>query len=90
MNGVKNKFLQDDVRHTIETYDIVIISETHFAVRIKCPEDFMYIGRSKEIKSKRARGGVALFKKKNSDLQMEIVCDSFRDCVICRICNTDI
>jgi hypothetical protein len=67
-----------------------VISETHFNVRIKCPPDFTYIARSKKIDSKTPRGGVAVFKNNSCDFDIDILCRSLRDCVVCQIKNTDL
>ena len=67
-----------------------MISETHFNVRIKCPPDFTYIARSKKIDSITPRGGVAVFKNNSCDFDIDILCQSLRDCVVCQIKNTDL
>ena len=58
INGVKNKLQNDDVKDLINQYDILILSETHFSQRIKCPDDFTFICRSEQVLSKKPRGGV--------------------------------
>ena len=60
INGVHNKFKTPDVKKIFQSYDIIIISETHFGVRLRCPEDFICIDRSEPIASKQPRGGVAV------------------------------
>lgn len=90
INGVHNKFLQDDVQKLFKKFDVVVLSETHFNVRIKCPPGFTYIARSKKIDSKTPRGGVAVFKNNSCDLEIEVLCQSLRDCVVCEIKNTDL
>ena len=74
----------------MNSYDLLVISETHFSERIKCPLNFSFIGRSSKILSKKPRGGVALFKHKNFENSIEVICDSFRDCLVCRVSDTDI
>ena len=49
INGVHNKFKTPDVKKNFQSYDIIIISETHFGVRLRCPEDFICIDRSEPI-----------------------------------------
>ena len=90
MNGVKNKLQNDDVKTMMKRYDVLILSETHFAQRIKCPDDFTFISRSDEVLSKKPRGGVAVYKNKKFENQIEVICKSFRDCVVCHIASTDI
>ena len=73
----------------LEKFHIILLSETHFSERIKCPDGFVYIGRSEIIKSKKPRGGVAVFKRNDCSFDIEVVCNSFRDCVICQIKDTN-
>ena len=68
----------------------MILSETHFNIRTKCPEGFYTVGRSKEVVSSKPRGGVAVYKNKSSSLKLNIILDSLMDCVIFEICNTPI
>ena len=58
INGVKEKFKSIDVTNLFKNEDIVIICETHFGIRTKCPEGFILIGRSNVIKSKKKHGVV--------------------------------
>ena len=69
-------------------YDIVI-NETHFGARLKCPDEFICTGRSDIISSKRPRGGVAVYKRLSYPYQLEIV-TKLRDCVVVKIKNTDL
>ena len=57
MNGVKNKLQNDDVKTMMKRYDVLVLSETHFAQRIKCPDDFTFISRSDEVLSKKTTPG---------------------------------
>ena len=43
--------------------ELLIICETHFGIRHKCPENFVLIGKSKPHYVKKLRGGVAIYKK---------------------------
>ena len=74
---MKNKFLHEDVQNLFKKFDIVVIIESHFNVRIKCPPDFTYVTRSKKIDSKTPKGGVAVFKNNKCDLDIEILCHNF-------------
>ena len=38
INGVKNKFTNDDVHKFLAEYDVLCISESHFDIRSKCPK----------------------------------------------------
>ena len=90
MNGVKNKFMTDSVSSFLNSFDIVCICETHFGVRSKALVNFTLISRSKKIESKSPRGGVALYKNNSCSIDVEIIYYGFRDCVVCRIKNTDV
>ena len=68
----------------------MILSETHFNIRTKCPEGFYIVGRSKASESTKARGGVAVFKNLSSNLKLKVIIDNLIDCVIFEICNTPI
>ena len=87
---MKNKLQNDDVKDLINQYDILILSETHFSQRIKCPDDFTFICRSEQVLSKKPRGGVALYKNKKFESQVEVICDNLRDCVVCQVADTDL
>ena len=65
------------------------MNETHFNERIKCPEGFIFEGRSEKVESKTPRGGVAVFKNKQASFNIEIICESMRDCVVFEIKNSD-
>ena len=90
MNGVKNKFTNDDVHKFLAEYDVLCISESHFGIRSKCPQDFTLVARSKKVESKSPRGGVAVFRNNTCNIDLEVLYDEFQDCVICRILNTDV
>ena len=82
--------MNDSVSSLLNTFDIICISETHFGVRSKALLNFTLISRSKKIESKSPRGGVALYKNNSCSIDVEIIYDGFRDCVVCRIKNTDV
>lgn len=90
INGVRNKFLSDDTVNLFEQCEILIIVESHFNVRSKCPDNFSLIGRSKATASKSPRGGVALYKSNSSKLIIDIVCDSLPDTLIFELRNSSI
>ena len=85
-----NKFLSSDSLHLFSNHDILAIIETHFGKRIKCPEEFYYITRSKSLISKKPRGGVAIFKRKESLLRVDSINTDFRDCVIVYFKDCDV
>ena len=89
INGVKNKFLEEEVQTFLKKFDIVLINETHFNERIKVPEGFIFEGRSWKIESKSPRGGVVLYRNTECEAQITILCDSMRDCVVFEIKNSD-
>ena len=73
MNGVKEKFKTEEVSKLMDKMDLIIIMETHFGIRTRCPEGFEIICRSKEVESKRPGGGVALYKKKTFTMQIGVM-----------------
>ena len=89
MNGVRNKFLSESVTSLTGDIEILVIVETHFNVRSKCPDNFILVGRSKPIAAKSPRGGVAVYKNKVSNLIIDIVCDSLPDCVVFELRNSN-
>ena len=82
--------MHDEVKNMIKNYDIVVIQETHFNERIRCPDGFTFEGRSLKVPSKSPRGGVAIYKNNTSDIQVELMCDTLRDCVIFGITHSDL
>ena len=72
----------------LKKFDIVLINETHFNERIKCPDGFIFEGRSEKIESKTPRGGVAVFKNKQCSINIEIICNSMRDCIVFEVKNS--
>ena len=64
INGVKEKFENDTVKNLFHVYDILIIMETHFMKRHKCPENFKLVSRSTPLSFSYGRGGVAVYTKK--------------------------
>ena len=90
INGAKNKFEVADVVELFDTFDIVIIGETHFNIRIKCPEKFYLVGKSKPLFSKKPRGGIAVYKKYNSRIKLRLLSDDFPDAVILEIEGSNI
>ena len=74
----------------LKTFDIVIINETHFNVRIKCPEGFIFEGRSEKIESKTPRGGVAIYRNIKCSINIDIICGTLRDCVVFEVRNSNL
>ena len=85
INGIKTKFSSPYVQELFKEYDIVVINETHLNILDKCPKIFIFVSRSKPIKSKYPRGGVAIFRNMNSDIDTECITTDFRDCVIFKV-----
>ena len=52
INGVENKFSSEFVAKLIEDIDILVINESHFNIRSKCPENFYLVGKTKPIKTR--------------------------------------
>ena len=90
LNGIKKKFSSNNVQKIFKQYDIVAINESHLNIRDKCPPEFMLIGRSKPIKSLTPRGGVAVYKRVSSDIDLVVISEELRDCVIFKILPIDI
>ena len=74
--------------NVLSKFDVIIIQETHFGVRVRCPKDFLFISRSQRVKSKVPRGGVAVYKNVQSDFDIDVICNDLRDCIIMKIRNT--
>ena len=89
LNGVKAKFLNENIQKIFSTFDIVIINETHFGVRARCPDGFLLVGGSSKLNSKVHRGGVAIYKNLSCNFPLELVYDGLKDCVICGVPNSD-
>ena len=71
-------------------YDIIVLCESHFNVRITCPEGFVFSGRSKPVESKRPRGGVVVYTNKQLDAELVILTDDLRDALIISIKDSNI
>ena len=85
INGVQTKFLNENILKIFKNFDIIVINETHFGDRARCPEGFTFISRSKKTPLKDPRGGVAVFLNSLCNFQIEVICDSLNDCSICKI-----
>ena len=88
INGVQNKFLSNDAYKLFIDKEILIIVETHFGIRTKCPRNFVLIARSKIRESKKARGGVALYKRADSTLSLKVMCEDLFDTLVIEVENT--
>ena len=90
INGAKNKYLSPDVNEAFRNNDILAISETHFNVRSKCPDNFFLIGRSIPIKAQKPRGGTAIYINKSAPFKMKCLDMNLRDCVVAEIKDSNI
>ena len=88
INGVLNKFHSVDVSNLLSSNELVIINETHFGIRSKTPESYTLVARSSTRESKKLRGGVAVYRKINSTLKLNILSDNLYDMVVIGIENT--
>ena len=43
IGGVKNKFMSEITHDVIQDNDVLVICETHFNVRSKCPDNFFLV-----------------------------------------------
>ena len=75
----------NDATELFVKFDIVIIGESHFKIRIKCP-----IGKSKTKLSKKGRGGVAVYRKFQSRVKLIMISDDFPDAVLFEIEGSNI
>ena len=82
--------MSNEILNLFKNKDIVIIGETHLGVRSKCPDGFILTCRSKVLKSKRPRGGVAVYRNINKDIQIDVITDDFRDSVIFNVRHTEL
>ena len=82
--------MNENVLMMLKDFDLLSVCETHLGIRSKCPDGFTLVGRSKEIKSKSPRGGVAVYRNNTCSINIELFYDGFKDCVICKIMNTDV
>ena len=89
LNGVKNKFMTPTIDNIFQRTDILIITETHFNKRTKCPKDFVLLESSPPIESKRPRGGVALYKRIHCSLEF-ITLLNLPDCIVSEVIDTNI
>ena len=87
---VHNKFLSDDTSTLFTDKDIIVLSETHFGVRSKSPENYTLIGRSQPRLGKKYHGGVAVYKHNTCLVSFNTLSDSFTDMVVLEIQDSDI
>ena len=88
INGIKDKFLSENVCTLFTNKDLLIISETHFGVRHKVPDKFVMVARSKPLAFKNLRGGVIIYKKIDTLLKFNVLCDSLNDLIVIEIEST--
>ena len=89
LNGVKNKFMSAITNEVFQASDILIINETHFNKRTKCPSNYILVESSPPKESKRPRGGVAIYKRVHCSLQFNTILN-LPDCTVCEIIDTNI
>ena len=85
MNGVKEKFKNEEVRLLYSECDVIVIMETH-----KCPEGFELVEKSVRMCTKTGRGGVAVYAKKVLQLSFSVYHDVCPDAVVLKLRNTNI
>ena len=90
INGVKEKFHQKEVMDLFNSCDILLLNETHFNIRAKCPDGFVVTARSIPSGTKAYRGGVAVYTKTLSKVDIEVISKEFLDCIIFLIKNIDL
>ena len=85
---MQNKFLSNDSSALFVGKEILVITESHFAIRTKCPDNFILIARSVPRESKAPRGGVAIYKRSTSTLELKLICDKLYDMVVVEVEDT--
>ena len=92
MNGVKEKFSNEYTLKFLQKFDILVITETHFNIRVKCPAGFTLVGRSPKIQSSAGKGihGVAVFKNINKNFILDIITTEFIDSVVFRVRDSEL
>ena len=90
INGVKNKFETHDAAELFDKSDILIIGESHFKIRVKSPENFYLVGKSKPNPSKKSRGGLAVYRKIKSRINLKLLSEEFEDAVIFEIDGSNV
>ena len=90
MNGVKEKFKNDEVQSMFAAHEILVVMETHFNVRHKCPDCFSLVARSAKFGGITGRGGVAIYVRDKLSINFRIFEDVCPDAVVLEIIDTDI
>ena len=74
LNGVLNKFEEENLANYLRKFDLLVITETHFKIRYKSPGGFNCISRSEPLNiCQKGRGGVIIYKNKNFHTQVDLV-----------------
>ena len=81
MNGVKQKFNDEETKVLFGDHDLLIIMETFFLKRHKTPDGFLLIGKSDPLCDAR-RGGVAVYKRRSLDIDFHVYTDLCPDMVV--------
>ena len=90
IHGVKNKLLKNEILNLLIDVDILILTETHFGKRSKSPRGFCLIKRSEPLDSVKPRGGVAIYKKFEKNIETRTLKINLPDCVVISLTNTKI
>ena len=84
---MNNKYDNKDVQNLFESHDLIVIMETHFVKRQKCPENFTLIAKSENLNNAR-RGGVAVYMKRSLDMRFHVYDNICPDAVVFSIKGT--
>ena len=92
INGVKEKFDNEELTKWFKTFDILIITETHFSIRVKSPKHLIFVGRSKTNQSSAGKTihGVTIYKNVEKEFQLDIVTDELIDGVVVRLKDSNL
>ena len=77
-----------DIYKLFDGKEIVIVVETHFGIRRKCPVNYILVARLKPRDSKKPCGGVASFKNTDSTLRLKIITNDLHDMLVLEVGDT--
>ena len=76
---MKNKF--ENLANIFQDHELLVIIETHFKIRYKCPDGFRSVGRSTPLNlHEKGRGGVIIYQNTHSSIALHLLNVDFRLC----------
>ena len=85
---MKEKFDNENVKNLFQKYDLIVMMETHFNKRHKCPIKFILMGRS-PTPNKTHREGVTVYTKNTLNVKYQVFDNISPDAVIFELENTN-